>query len=257
MQAVALAAGEGTRLRPLTDDRPKPLVELDGRPLLAYVLDRLVELDPGEIVVVVGYRGEQIEARFGDAYRGVPLTYARQDERRGMAHALLCAREHLDDDFAVMDGDCVIGASLAPVLERHRRPGVDGTTLVYRASAGEVAAKALCDVTDEGRATDVTDDSRVGDGGRLLGIEKVPDDPEPGFVAGGLHTFPPAIFEACERIDVSERGELELADAMQVLVEDGRAIHVVECPGWHVNVNAPADLERAERLLSERGFDGR
>jgi glucose-1-phosphate thymidylyltransferase len=133
VQAVALAAGEGTRLYPLTDDKPKPLVELDGRPLLGYVLDRLVELDPEEIVVVVGYRGEQVVERFGDTYRRVPLTYAWQDERRGMAHALLCAREHLDGDVAVADGDCVIGAALQPVIERHHRAGVDGTTLVYRA----------------------------------------------------------------------------------------------------------------------------
>lgn len=267
MQAVALAAGEGTRLYPLTDDKPKPLVELDGRPLLGYVLDRLVELDPEEIVVVVGYRGEQVVERFGDTYRRVPLTYAWQDERRGMAHALLCAREHLDGDVAVADGDCVIGAALQPVIERHHRAGVDGTTLVYRAPPEEVAAKARCDVTDEGRAgdgvsddgrraaDDVTDDSRVADDGRLVGIEKEPD-PQPGFVAGGFHTFPPSIFEACERIEPSERGELELADAMQVLVDEGQTINVVECPDWHVNVNAPADLERAERLLDERGFDG-
>lgn len=239
MQAVALAAGEGTRLGPLTDGVPKPLVELDGRPLLAYVLDRLVELDPEAVVVVVGYRGEQVIERFGESYRGVPLTYAWQDERRGMAHALLCAREHLDGDFAVMDGDCVVGASLEPAVSRHHQRGVDATTLVYRADPETVASKALCETADDGR---------------LLGIEKEPDDPDPGLVAGGFHTFSPSIFEACERIEVSERGELELADAMQALVDDGEAIHVVECPGWHANVNTPADLERAGRLLDGRGF---
>ncbi|WP_293026651.1 nucleotidyltransferase family protein, partial [Natronococcus sp.] len=98
MQAVVLAAGEGTRLRPLTEDKPKGLVEVDEKPIITHCLDRLVELGASEFVIVVGYLKEKIIDHYGDEYRGVPITYAHQREQKGLAHALLCVEEHIDDD---------------------------------------------------------------------------------------------------------------------------------------------------------------
>jgi len=93
MKAVVLAAGKGTRLRPLTDDKPKALVEVDGRPILSHCFDELVDLDAEGFVVVVGYRKDDIIEYYGDEYEGVPITYAEQERQLGLADALLCAEE--------------------------------------------------------------------------------------------------------------------------------------------------------------------
>ena len=96
MDAVVLAAGEGTRLRPLTDDKPKGMVEVDDQPILTHCFDQLVELGADELIVVVGYLKERIIDQYGDEYEGVPITYTHQREQRGLAHALLSVEEHID-----------------------------------------------------------------------------------------------------------------------------------------------------------------
>ena len=107
MQAVVLAAGKGTRLRPLTDDKPKVLVEVNGTPLIQDVFDNLLEAGATELVVVVGYKAEQIIDRFGDEYEGVPITYTHQREQLGLAHAILQAEPHINGPFMLMLGDNV------------------------------------------------------------------------------------------------------------------------------------------------------
>ena len=99
MQAVVLAAGEGTRLQPLTDDKPKVLVEVNGTPLIEDVFDNLIDAGASELIVVVGYKAEQIIDRYGDEYRDVPITYTHQREQLGLAHAILQAEPHVDGDF--------------------------------------------------------------------------------------------------------------------------------------------------------------
>ncbi|ESS04761.1 MAG: dTDP-glucose pyrophosphorylase, partial [uncultured archaeon A07HR67] len=88
MKAVVLAAGKGTRLRPLTDDKPKGMVEVAEKPLITHCFDQLIDLGADELVVVVGYMKEQIIDHYGDAYEGVPITYTHQREQKGLAHAL-------------------------------------------------------------------------------------------------------------------------------------------------------------------------
>ena len=125
MQAVVPAAGEGTRLRPLTAERPKGLVEVAGKPLLTHVFEALSPLGVEEIVVVVGYHGDAIREHYGDSVDGVPLTYATQDRRRGLAHALLQAEPHVDGDVVVHRAALVIGPRRLIVSVRF--VGVSGT----------------------------------------------------------------------------------------------------------------------------------
>jgi UDP-N-acetylglucosamine diphosphorylase / glucose-1-phosphate thymidylyltransferase / UDP-N-acetylgalactosamine diphosphorylase / glucosamine-1-phosphate N-acetyltransferase / galactosamine-1-phosphate N-acetyltransferase len=117
MQAVILAAGKGTRMQPLTLERPKPLVEVAGKPLLAHIINSLPqEID--EVIVVVGYKGDMIVEYFGDMFEGRRLKYVRQDEPLGTAHALDQARHLLHDSFLVMYGDDLIdGLSVANALK--------------------------------------------------------------------------------------------------------------------------------------------
>jgi glucose-1-phosphate thymidylyltransferase len=245
VKAVVPAAGEGTRLRPLTEDRPKGLVEIDGRPLLSYVFDRLVDLDSADvgieieaIVVVIGYRGDQIRQQYGEAYRGTRLTYVTQDRRRGLADAVFRAADHVDSTFVVLNGDNVFGAGLGDVLDRHERTAASGTVVVERSSI------------DVARTTGVVVTDRECELERI--VEK-PDDPPTTLTTTGCYVLPPALFEVRNRLAPSDRGEYELADAIEELIDAGYRFRAVEYDAWRVNVNAPDDVERVERLLeSER-----
>ncbi|WP_227352834.1 sugar phosphate nucleotidyltransferase [Haladaptatus salinisoli] len=234
MQAVVLAAGEGTRLRPLTEDKPKALVEVAGEPILTRCFETLVDLDAEELIVVVGYRGEQIRECYGESFAGVPITYARQDERLGMAHALLRAEPHVRGDFMCLDGDCVIRADLRPLVERQREDGVDAVQHAEEVPSEAARSKAICDVAEDGE---------------LLGIEKEPDDPpEPSLVAAGFAVYGPGIFDACADTELSERGEYELAESLRRFADD-HAVVAMTADGWSTNVNTPEERAAAERRL--------
>ncbi|MDY7081931.1 MAG: nucleotidyltransferase family protein, partial [Halobacteria archaeon] len=115
MKAVVLAAGEGTRLRPFTDNKPKALVEVGGKPLLSYCFDVLKPY-VDEFVVTVGYKKEKIIEYYGDVYDDTPITYVHQREQKGLAHALLVAEPEIEDRFVVMNGDNVIRANVEDVI---------------------------------------------------------------------------------------------------------------------------------------------
>lgn len=237
MYGVVPAAGEGTRLRPLTIDRPKGLVEVAGRPLLAHAFDTLVELGVDELVVVVGYRGEQIVDRFGDRYGSVPVTYVTQDEPVGLANAVLQAEPAVDDDFVVLNGDNVFDADLSTLVQRHRSADADATLLVDEVS------------TDEAAATGVL---RFDDDGELAGVVEKPVDPPSTRVTRGCYGFSPAAFHACHLVRPSARGEYELSDAVDLLLRAGRTVELVPFEGRCVNVNTVEDVERAEALIAAR-----
>ena len=130
MHAIVPAAGEGTRIRPLTDDRPKGLLEVDGRPILAHCFDRLIEVDVETIVVVIGYLGDRIVDHFGDRYRETTLTYVHQEEQLGFGHAIAQAEGETTGDVLVCNGDNVFGTSFEPVVGTQLRVDVDATLLV-------------------------------------------------------------------------------------------------------------------------------
>lgn len=234
MQAVVFAAGKGTRLRPLTADKPKALVEVAGKPMLTDCFERLCELDASELIVVVGYRGQDVIDRYGDEYGGIPITYAWQDEQKGMAHALLQAEEFIDGPFMGMDGDGIVRGDLRRCVEAQHREDVDSTLLLDRVSPGAAAAKAVCELNERDE---------------LVRIVNKPDEPTESLVAASFHTFTPAIFDACRRVERSSRGEYELSDAIGLLVEDGKTVLGVEHDGWLVNVNTPEERRVAERRL--------
>lgn len=233
MQAVVLAAGKGTRLRPLTADKPKAVVEVDGRPLLSYGLEQLVEY-VDEFVLVVGYRKEAIIDHYGDSFRGVPVTYVHQREQLGLAHAVLATEPVVDDEFIVFNGDNVIEADLGAVLARHRTDDVDATLLVDDVSREEAAETGVL----------LTDDD-----GQLTALVEKPDDPPGTLVLTGVFVFDSDIFHACHLLRPSDRGEYELTDAVDLLLRAGRRVETVTLDGWRVNVNTPADRDRARRRL--------
>ena len=227
MQAVVPAAGEGTRLRPLTVDRPKGLVEVAGKPLLSHALETLVGLGVSGVVVVIGYRGAEIRARYGDSFEDTPLTYVRQDERLGLAHALLQADPHVDGDFLCLNGDNVCRADLGAVVDRHRATGADVTSLVDDVSR---------ECATEGGVFEFDDDE-------VAGLVEKPDDPPSTLVPRGFYAFSERIFDACRLVTPAETGEYELTDAVDLLLHAGRSVETVSLEGWVRNVNTPDDIE--------------
>ena len=237
MQAVVLAAGEGTRLRPLTEDKPKGMVEVAGKPILTHCFEQLVELGAEELLVVVGYKKQAIINHFEDEFEGVPITYAHQREQKGLAHALLTVEEHIDDDFMLMLGDNIFQANLEDVVNRQRESRADAAFLVEEVPWEEASRYGVCDTNKYGEITEV--------------VEK-PDDPPSNRVNVGAYVFPA---EAREWLDVpkSERGEHELTDVLERVIEThdvrpvaidrwlgvGRPWELLEANEWKL-----ADLDR-------------
>src|SRR5699024_10981043 len=190
MQTVLLAAGEGTRMRPLTAHTPKPMLPVADRPLCAHTADAAIAAGTDELILVVGYEADAVREYFGEEYRGVPVKYATQDQQRGTAHAVWAAREHLDDDFAVLYGDDLYDpASIQELFEN--APGITA----YRAE--NPSNYGVLDT----------------DGERVVGVTEKPEEPETDLVSAGACVLPG---EAREWLDVeqSERGEYELTDVL-------------------------------------------
>lgn len=236
MKAVVLAAGEGTRLRPLTEEKPKAMVEVNKKPILTHCLDQLVKLGADDFVIVVGYLKKEIISYYGDEFQGVPITYTHQREQKGLAHALLTVEEYIDDDFMLMLGDNIFQANLADVMRRQREDRADAAFLVEEVPYEEASRYGVCDTNNYGEIIKV--------------IEK-PDDPPTNLVMTGFYTFSPAIFPACELVQPSNRGEYEISEAVDLLIQSGRTIDAIGLDGWRMDIGYPEDREEAEELLSK------
>jgi glucose-1-phosphate thymidylyltransferase len=241
MKAVVLAAGEGTRLRPLTEDRPKGMVEVAGKPILTHCFEELAALGAEELVVVVGYMKEEIISHYGDEFEGIPITYTHQREQKGLAHALLCAEEHIEDDFMLILGDNVFRANLADVVRRQREDRADAAFLVEEVPPEEASRYGVCVTNAYGEITEV--------------VEK-PEDPPSNLVTTGFYTFSPAIFPACRLVQPSNRGEYEISEAIDLLIHSGRTIDALPIDGWRLDIGYPEDREEAERRLQAEAETG-
>ena len=220
MQTVVLAAGKGTRMRPLTERRPKPMLPVAGSPLLEHTVDAAVEAGASRLVLVVGYRGDLIRERFGDSYRGVPIAYAEQQVQRGTADALAKAAQYLESEpFAVLNGDSLYD--------------VDSLSSLYEGGPA-VASYRVDDPTSYGVL--------LLDGEQVTGVIEKPADPPSTLINAGAYVFPGA---ALEWLDVgeSERGELELTDVLERTCESTN-VRSVTMDRW-LDVGRPWELLEA------------
>jgi glucose-1-phosphate thymidylyltransferase len=236
MKAVVLAAGEGTRLRPLTEDKPKGMVEVDGKPILTHCLEQLSDLGADELVVVVGYIQEKIIEHYGDEFEGIPITYAHQREQKGLAHALLTVEDHIKDDFMLMLGDNVFDANLEDVVRRQQEDRADAAFLVEEVPYEEASRYGVCDTNKYGE---------------IFSVVEKPEDPPSNLVMTGFYTFSPAIFPACHLVQPSNRREYEISEAVDLLIRSGRTIDAIRLDGWRIDVGYPEDREEAEKRLQE------
>ena len=234
MDAVIPAAGRGSRLGEQTADRPKGLVDVAGRPLLAHTFETAVEAGVDELVVIVGYEAAQIVDRFGDAFEGTPITYVHQRERLGLGHAVLQAEPHVDGTFLLVNGDNVFRGSVAPAIEVG---GEADVVLAVEEVSPEVAATTGVIETDEQ--------------GRVMGIIEKPAEPSSTLVTTGCYVLPEDVFHACALLRPSAEGEYQLSEAVGLLVRAGYEVTTARV-GERVNVNTPVDVERAGELVNRQ-----
>jgi dTDP-glucose pyrophosphorylase len=233
MLGVIPAAGQGTRLRPLTKDKPKGMVNVAGRPLLAYVFKTLLDSGVDELVVVIGHRAGTIVDHFGDTFENVPITYVHQREQRGLGHAVRQAAPHIDEPFVVLNGDNVVAGTLEKQIKAHQTTDTEAVLGVERVDRDTARKTGVVTVEDD-RVTEI--------------VEK-PDDPPSQLVTTGCYVLPDSIFDALGLLHPSDRGEYELTDAIGVLLRAGAPVTAVELDSDRVNVNTQADLERAAALV--------
>ncbi|MHC3438977.1 bifunctional sugar-1-phosphate nucleotidylyltransferase/acetyltransferase [Natrialbaceae archaeon A-gly3] len=242
MKAVILAAGEGTRIRPLSADLPKPMLPVADRPLVAHTVDAAVDAGADEVVLVVGYEAKTVREYFGETYRGTPVSYAVQDEQAGTAHAVNAASDHLEGPFAVLNGDNLYDPeAIARLFEE---------------------APAIC-------AMDVEDPRNYGvlstEDGAVTGIVEKPDDPPTNLANAGAYTFPAEAREWLE-VPASERGEHEITDVVAKVIDRytvtpvavsrwmdvGRPWELLEANEWKLgNLEGRIDGEVAEDAVCE------
>jgi glucose-1-phosphate thymidylyltransferase len=237
MQAVVPLAGKGTRLRPHTHTRPKPLVRVANRPVLDHVLDRLIEVGVDEVVCVTGYLREQIVEHLETEYPGLEKHYVEQEEQVGTADAIRVAEPHVTGPVLIVFVDTIFEADLG-VLER--RPDDDGV----------IWAKEVEDYQRFGVI--VTD----GDGYMERIVEK-PDDPVSRLANIGVYFVRDheLLFEGIDHVMAGEPhlGEYFLTDAFQYMIEEGAKLSVAEVEGWW-DCGKPGTLLETNRVLLERGL---
>ncbi|MCX6590675.1 MAG: nucleotidyltransferase family protein [Acidobacteria bacterium] len=226
-KAVILAAGRGTRMKSLTDDLPKPMLPLKGRPILDYLTDRLRGAGFTEFGVVIGYRAEVVEAHFA----GRPeIHFVRQEVIDGTARATLLCREFVGgEDFLFTFGDILTETADYAAMRAKLKPGVD-------------AVAAVRHVPDPWQGAAVYEQ----DGVVTRIIEKPPQGTSTThWNSAGVYCFRAAVFDELAKVPKSPRGEYELTSAVEALVAQGRVvIHALE--GIWRDIGRPEDLEAAQ-----------
>ncbi len=229
--AVVLAAGEGSRLRPLTRNRPKPMLPAATKPILARVFDRLIDAGSTDITVVVGYQRERVQSYFGPSYRNVPLTYVRQRTQLGTGHALLCARDAVSGPILVINGDQLVDQrSIEAVQSAHRRTDAVATLGVLRRHDVSEYGGVLLEQASDPRADTADAESTV----PVAELVEQPRDERGYRLNAGVYALEPAIFDAISATE-PQAGEHSLIDAISRIIDAGatadRPVQAVESEG--------------------------
>ncbi|MDG1464828.1 MAG: glucose-1-phosphate thymidylyltransferase [Acidimicrobiales bacterium] len=241
MKGLILAGGSGRRLRPLTHTSAKQLVPIANVPILHYVVADLVGVGITDIGIVVGDTAAEVMASIGDGSRwGAKVTYIAQDRPLGLAHAVVVAGPFLGDEpFAMYLGDNMFEDSLDGVVD-----GFDGST----------AARLLLARVDDPSAFGVAD---VAPDGTIVGLAEKPEEPASDLALVGVYLFGPRIHEAVRAIEPSARGELEITDAIQWLLDAGEVVEHRVLEGWWIDTGKKDPLLECNRLVLDRlGGDG-
>ena len=232
-KAVLLAAGRGTRMRDLTNELPKPMIAVRGKPILQHIIEGLRGAGVTQFLIVVGYRAEVVRESFGDGTRlGVALRYAKQVVQDGTGKVVELARDFVGPDaFVLSYGDIIVDQANYPRL-----------TTLDDETAAIVTVRQNEDVSQGGAVF-------VNERFELVDLREKPKAGEPTspWYNAGIYAFRPSIFDFTARLEPSPRGEFELTDAIRALAQSGEKVQALELSGAWADVRDPEILAQLNR----------
>lgn len=217
MIAVILAAGDSTRMMPLTKNKPKPLLTVLGKPVLTYTLDQLVGLVE-EVIIIIGYQGDMIKKLYGNNYNGLKINYFNQKDRFGTGHALLQVKSSLTNSFLVLNGDDIYHKDDIKALVKEPNSIL----------AAEVETPEIFGVIEE-------------ENGNLISLIEKPKEPKSNLVNMGVYHFTQDIFK--DELKISHRGEYEIVDYIKP------GFKVIKAQNYWIPLSCPWHLLEAQELL--------
>ena len=236
MKALVLAGGAGTRLRPITHTSAKQLLPVANKPVLFYGLEAIRDAGITVAGLVVGDTAAAIKAAVGDGSRfGLDVTYIKQEAPLGLAHAVLVARDYLgDDDFVMYLGDNFIVGGISSPVEQFR--------------AGRPDAQIMLTSVPDPRQFGVAE---LDGAGKVIGLEEKPRQPKSDLALVGVYIFGPVVHQAVQSLKPSWRGELEITDAIQWLIDHGHKVESSVITGYWKDTGNVTDMLEVNRLVLE------
>ena len=233
MKAIILCAGRGTRLRPLTFSKAKHLIPIANKPVMLYGLEAIVEAGITEVGVIVGENRSEFVRELGGGERwGIQITYLTQDEPRGLADAARVARDYCQGEpFLMYLGDNIFQTGMKEAVKLYKVHSPQAITFLSR--------------VEDPRPYGVVEL----EGERVVRVVEKPKEPKSNWVLAGAYIFESSIFEVIDQLKPSRRGEYEITDAIQGLVDRGYRVMPYFIEGWWVDAGNAADMLRANRLI--------
>ena len=235
MKALVLAGGAGTRLRPITYTSAKQLIPVANKPVLFYGLEAIRDAGITDVGLIVGGTASAIQSAVGDGCAfGIDATYIGQEAPLGLAHAVLVARDFLgDDDFVMYLGDNFIVGGITRLVEEFRSVRPD--------------AQIMLTPVPDARQFGVAE---LNSAGQVVSLEEKPERPKSNLALVGVYIFTPAVHDAVRQLKPSWRGELEITEAIQWLIDAGNPVNSTVISGYWKDTGNVADMLEVNRLVN-------
>ena len=244
MKGLILSGGKGTRLRPLTYTGAKQLVPVANKPVLFYAIEDLVEAGITDVGVIVGDTADQVMAAVGDGSKfGCRVTYIPQESPLGIAHAVKIAKPFVDGErFVLFLGDNFIRDGIVPLVRRFQEDDLNSLIILNKVKNPQDFGVAEMD------------------GDKVIRLVEKPQEPKSDLAVIGIYMFDHHVFEAVDNIKPSARGELEITETIQYLIDTGYRVGAHRLTGWWIDTGKMEDILEANRLILEtldQRVDGR